>query len=221
MPTPTHPRTYPHGTNAAYSINRCRCQPCRDAHATYTRKRHRAIGYGTWQGRIDATGTTRRIRALATLGWSCAELGRRRGGIDKTGVQDLAHGKYGKVTAAVAADYVAIYDDLCCEDGPSARTRSWARGLGWHGPEAWTDDSIDDPDAHPILIDPLPDDVAVQRALAGQARYRRLHPTDRVEAYRQLTAAGHGHGAIQGRLHINADTLRQLADLAGQQEVAA
>lgn len=44
-----------HGTNNGYGNLKCRCQPCRDAHAEYQRRIHR-----DWRERRRAQGVTAR-----------------------------------------------------------------------------------------------------------------------------------------------------------------
>lgn len=212
---------YPHGTNRRYSINRCRCTDCRAAHAAEAHRRRRAIGYGRWQGLVDAAGTIRRIRALTVIGFSCAHIARLRS-VTKYVVQDLAFGLHQQVQAATAKAYAEIYDELCVQDGPNKRISNWAKNdKGWHGPEAWTDDTIDDPEARPFQT-PIVDQVAVRRAVKGQARYGELSEPDRIAAYRRMVADGLGRGGIQERLHINADTYQRLVNLAATSgEVAA
>jgi hypothetical protein len=213
---PRNPKTYriyPHGDDRRYRLNRCRCTECRAAHTAEANRRRRAIAYGRWAGLIDATGTTRRVQALATAGWSFAEIAARRG-IHRSCPRDIAYGVFKQIHATVARSYADLYDDLCNEDGPSTRIQLVARRNGWAGPEAWTDETIDDPHAQPLVADDRPDEEEVRRAVAGHTRYRALREPDRAEVYRRMAAAGHGPGTIQARLRINKATLQQLATLA-------
>jgi hypothetical protein len=105
--------------------------------------------------RIDATGTRRRIQALAVRGWSrnsvARKIGMREDNFRKAISQD-------RVTARVARQVVAAYDEMWNQDpldhGVSrnavARIRKGAERAGFHGPLAWDDDTIDDPKAVPV-----------------------------------------------------------------------
>lgn len=50
----------------------------------------------------------------------------------------------------------ATYDELWSRPGPSARTARRAVAKGWVSPLAWSDDTIDDPTAQPVLDVPAP-----------------------------------------------------------------
>lgn len=95
---------------------------------------------------VDATGTIRRIRALAAMGHTlisiCTEAG-----YGHNRVEQLAAGVTTTVTAETAATVAAIYKRLAHKPGPSKQTRAFARKNGWHGPLAW--DDIDDPNCEP------------------------------------------------------------------------
>ncbi|MEU3529183.1 hypothetical protein AB0E62_35935 [Streptomyces sp. NPDC038707] len=104
---------------------------------------------------IDATGTRRRLQALAKMGWSSKAIHQR---IDCSSVQTLERLRYRtKVTAKLARAIRDVYNDLSAkaaeEHGvhPSiaSRSRTYATRYGWAGPEAWDPDTIDDPDAKP------------------------------------------------------------------------
>lgn len=106
--------------------------------------------------RVDATGTRRRIQALAVMGWPQTRLARLMG---RTG------GTLGElITAdhvyATTADNVArLYRNLRVADPEThgvshtsaERTRTRSRRRGWHGPLAWTEATIDNPTAEPDL----------------------------------------------------------------------
>lgn len=98
---------------------------------------------------IDVTGTRRRIHALAAIGWSLAEQGRRLG-ITRNNMSTITHQKL--VTVRVARKIAALYDELSMTPatGRTAdRTRAIAARKGWAPPLAWDDDTIDDPAAAP------------------------------------------------------------------------
>lgn len=213
---------HPHGTGNRYRLNHCHCQPCRDAHAADMRNRRRAQAYGQWQGMQDATGTIRRVRALAAVGWSFRYLAARRGlNSGACAIRQLASGERRKVTPEVARAFVQIYDELCTSDGPSLRARTWARKRGWHGPEAWTDTTIDDPSAEPYKV-MLVDEVLVQRAIDGNTEaVGALNTSERLEATRRLLRRDLNAGSISRRLGVSGATAKRLVQQAQQQEVAA
>jgi hypothetical protein len=104
---------------------------------------------------IDATGTRRRVEALAVRGWSRNWVARQIGM-----TQDAFRKATGRaqVTVGLARLVAAAYDEWWDQDpldhgyalNPVAITRAGARRAGWHGPLAWDDDTIDNPSAMPV-----------------------------------------------------------------------
>lgn len=105
---------------------------------------------------IDATGTRRRIQALACLGWSfpaqLALLGRSTN--LRNGLRDILSG--GKTTAPTAKAVRDLYDRLwdkppqpvtAAQKITVTKTRRLAERKGWAPPLAW--DDIDDPECVP------------------------------------------------------------------------
>lgn len=123
------------------------CTPCRAAHAAQRAdyRRRRYLNHGPLL--VDATGTRRRLEALAAIGWPAHELGRRLGisasTIRGTGVD------YPHCTTATRDKVAALYDDLSMTLGPSLHARTWARKRGWLPPLCWDDADIDNPAAKP------------------------------------------------------------------------
>lgn len=170
------------GSDAGYNAG-CRCEACRAAHAA-NHRRLRARPCPT----VDATGTRRRVQALACLGWSAAELsrslGRNRSYLAKAIDRDRVH-----PTTAAAVE--ALYDRLSmtwCTTPTAARTAATARAAGWVPPLAWDEGAIDDPTATPYGVHPTPvdglDPVVVDRILAGE------HTLPATPAERAAVAAG-------------------------------
>lgn len=124
---------------------------------------------------VDATGTRRRLRALAAIGWSFSELGRR---LDRKQqfISHLAEDGCALVTAATTRRVAELYDQLSGTPAPpsqpATRARRNAEREGWAPPLAWEEDTIDDPAAQP---DPGKskalgaDWLLVERALHGEA----------------------------------------------------
>jgi hypothetical protein len=96
---------------------------------------------------VDATGTTRRLRALVAIGWPIEQLAPQFG-IFPTALGNIARGELANVRATTADTVALHYQQLIRRPGPSNRSRILARKKGWHGPAAW-DDNIDDPSAQP------------------------------------------------------------------------
>lgn len=104
---------------------------------------------------IDATGSHRRVQALAVRGWSRNAVARHIG-MRQDNFRDAI--KQDRVTARLARRVAAAYDDLWNQDplesGTSlnavSRVRKQAERAGFHGPLAWDDDTIDDPRAVPL-----------------------------------------------------------------------
>ncbi|MFE3657231.1 hypothetical protein [Streptomyces sp. NPDC059165] len=98
--------------------------------------------------RVDATGTIRRIRALAGIGHTLVSLAQRIG-MTEDRISSLACGSVDVVTPAESRAVASLYKQLSTTPGPSVRSRNDARRKGWHGPLAW--DDIDDPAATPDI----------------------------------------------------------------------
>jgi plasmid maintenance system antidote protein VapI len=119
----------------------------------------------------DATGTRRRLRALAALGWPANHLARQLA-MNPVPIRTLMRGDRQRVTAATARNVAALYDQLWDTPGPSDATRARAARAGWPVPLAWDDESIDDPTARP----------ATTAAKAGQRSRELWHDAEELRA---------------------------------------
>lgn len=127
---------------------------------------------------VNAVGTHRRLCALMTMGWPSRELERRLGQHEHWIAVSL---KRSRVAAYVVPRVTALYDELWNQDpvkhgmSPSAvkSTLLWAKTMSWAPVGAWDDDTIDDPDATPVMDAPKPeqstDSNAVARFLLGES----------------------------------------------------
>lgn len=97
---------------------------------------------------IPATGTIRRARALVALAHPCRAISSACR-IDHSTVTDLLAGRCDTVTVALANRVNDGFRALSACTGTSARSRNRARREGWAPPAAWSDETIDDPQAHP------------------------------------------------------------------------
>lgn len=150
------PDSHRHGENlTCYQGHGCRCADCRQANTDYQywRRHQHAAGRPMPYSDVDATGTVRRFRALACLGWSFQAVS-ERAGIGRG--RDIASRT--TVTRTTAAAVAAIYDELWAtpprvatreERIVVAKTKARALREGWAPPLAWDDDDIDNPDACP------------------------------------------------------------------------
>jgi hypothetical protein len=93
---------------------------------------------------IDATGTRRRVRALAWMGWPCWMVEDRVGCARRTLTRELSAGR---VSVRLAQRVAAVYEELSTIPGPSRVAAGKARGLGFASPWAW--DDIDNPRERP------------------------------------------------------------------------
>lgn len=163
---------------------------------------------------VDATGVRRRIQALVRAGWSQQDIGDHLG-IDHSRVWQWAN--QNRVTKATFATVRAVYDRLHLEDGPTIQAVQMGRRRGWPPPEAWSDDTIDDPGAQPYdwCRDDV-DDVLVARVAEGKRGFGDLNQPERIELWRR-----YGHTAavstLQKRWGVSwgvLDRLRRAADVA-------
>ena len=116
----------------------------------YHSHRHRLQTRNQWDGRVDSTGTARRLQALVALGYSQTYLWDRLTGDSKRqNCHHLLTQARPTVTAKTARKVAELYDELSMTPGPSDRSRRKAAYYGWAPPLAWDEDEIDNPEAHP------------------------------------------------------------------------
>jgi hypothetical protein len=109
--------------------------------------------------RIDAVGTRRRLQALAAIGWPSSVIGER---IDRSRSHVTGLRVANNVTVRVAQEVARLYQRMYYvrpqpvsseERGAVASTLTWASRAGWAPPSAWTEATIDDPNARPRLAE--------------------------------------------------------------------
>lgn len=106
---------------------------------------------------IGALGSRRRLQALACIGHSTVALANECR-VAKQRIHDIALGVQTTVRYDTAERIKAAYERLAYKPPAhskfTARTRNLAAARGWHGPLAWDDDTIDDPNAKPEKAKP-------------------------------------------------------------------
>lgn len=139
--------------------------------------------------RVDATGTRRRLQALARNGWSIHVL-ERRGVASFAVLQAVRDGKK-TIAASTRRKVAAAYRELETVQAPETtrgerisahRTKAEAERRGFAPPGAWDESFIDDPDAEPRW----------DWVHAGDAPKRRKsdEQAERAEDIRDLTRNG-------------------------------
>lgn len=137
---------------------------------------------------VDATGTVRRLQALARIGYTQNYIGERLCVTQKF-VSDLLHRQ--RVSGKNAAAIAALFTELETTPGPSELCAFYAARKGWAPAFAWDEDTIDNPSAQPH-IDPDP-------------------YVSSIELYRELREIGVPDAQAPARLGIRARSLtRQL-----------
>lgn len=111
---------------------------------------------GTRPGYVDATGTRRRLEALAARGHTARTIGARMGRPHATSralVSSWRHRDRRVIDARTAADIDAVYTQLRDTPGTNSVVRINALRAGCLPPSAWVGVDIDDPGARPATDD--------------------------------------------------------------------
>lgn len=169
---------------------------------------------------VDAPGTRRRLQALMATGWTLQrladQLGRTPANLRRT--LDAA-----QVTAGTAAAVRHLYERLettapthgSAADRAAARAcRQEAMRCGWLPPLAWDDIDTDPTPTPPVATEDAVDDVAVERAAAGDSSVA-LTAAEELEVVRRLTQGGRSTRQIAELLDTSSSTIarrrRQIA----------
>ena len=97
----------------------------------------------------DATGSARRLQALAINGWPTRNLAKQLGHKDPATIQHVANGTTPTIRLRTKDDIRRLFDELWDQPGPSKRTADIAKARGWLPALAWDDDLIDSPEHRP------------------------------------------------------------------------
>ena len=144
--------------------------------------------------RIDATGTIRRIQALAAVGWPIAWTAEQSSHSQGYLFAILA-GEVPAVPSATARRIAALYRSHGNRSGPNEHTRSIARRNGWSSQAAW-DDNIDDPNAKP------------EKAMPYEAAAKYERDPDRMREIEHLYLLGESAEQIAKQLGGNEKYIR-------------
>lgn len=170
---------------------------------------------------VDATGSRRRLQALAVCGWSTRDLARETG-LSVATIQDVQRPKgWETVEPATAARIRAVYDRIDeATPGPTKVAATRARAKKWAPPLAWDDDTIDDPAARPTRHGDRTskrsdvDEVAVALALTGD-RPATITQAEQREAIHRAWLAQVSDDAIAARLGIQPDSVQRVRQRHG------
>jgi hypothetical protein len=143
--TDTCPSVGRHGTHIAYVCDGCRCPDGRRANARYAK----VLRLEHLAGRrrlIDATGTARRLRALAAAGWPKHIIADQ---LDVATARVDMLLRQPTITRPTADRVAYLYRALSHRPGPSRQAAGHARRLQHVPPAGWAHADIDDPAATP------------------------------------------------------------------------
>lgn len=141
-----------------------------------------------------ATGTIRRGRALVANGYTLASIATALDmGVDPFG-RIINHAPE-QVRAYTAHKAAALYKQWSGVPGPSLRARLLAERKGWHNPDAWDDEEIDDPTAEPYTL------ACLNAVELGEERSAEV---------RLLASAGNTFEVIAHRIGISPTGVRKI-----------
>ena len=172
-------------------------------------------------GRVDATGTRRRLQALVRTGWPLSNLARQLHRGPSSVRRTLTSGT---VTVATAEAIRELYDQLsnrAPDESTAPRRRAseaariCARQRGWLAPMAWDDIDTDpepaqgrpDPASRNSVadIDDFDIEIAIERLNQGQRV--QLSAAERDEVIHRLTDRGHSLEQIARSLGVCSRTV--------------
>jgi hypothetical protein len=153
-----------HGTWLAYQKARCRCPDARADQSAYRKRRAllRARGYVGRTDYVPAWRVTRRLRALARIGYSQRDVVRMAWGYPD-GDGGLSHSTW--MTRGKFDKLDAVYRRLEGVPGPNRAAIAYAIRADFPSPLAWV--NIDDPDEKPMTV------LEAQRARWREASRRK------------------------------------------------
>jgi len=156
---------------------------------------------------VDATGTVRRLRALACLGHTLDNVGAETG-ISRWRLGRIITGTYTEIDTPTAQSIATVYRRLSTFRSDNPHTIHRARTQGWNGPLAW--DDIDNPACKP----------ETERAAGVKPGARRKVYADPARVA-ELTAAGRTAGQIADEIGCHKRSVVRARRRAEEMAVAA
>ncbi|WP_193317995.1 MULTISPECIES: helix-turn-helix domain-containing protein [Streptomyces] len=149
---------------------------------------------------VDATGTRRRLRALAAIGHTITAIS-GYSGVDAGLLQELTAGRRPHVSRDVAGRVATAYREMATSPGGNQRAINRAQRGSWPNPEFWEDwGGIDDPQA-----------PECEPAASEQPRYAVI-----AENAMWLEQQGHSRQQAAERLGVSRDYVNQAIRRLGQ-----
>lgn len=141
------PQTHRHSaTHTCYNTHGCRCIRCVKAKSRrrrgYDRENNRRAGRDVW---VDATGSVRRLRALATLGWPISFIATETGLFHRS-LGKVREGSRRQVHLSTHTLIAAVYERFSMRHNLTREgkiTRTQATAKGWLPPLGWNDIDTD------------------------------------------------------------------------------
>lgn len=180
-----------HGTPHFYYRGGCICPDAAEAARLYNCARARTSRPAMM---VPMIGTTRRLRALAAIGYSHRQL-QAECGASLGQLSEWRNGKRLTIHCDNASAVAAMYERLSGTPGRSKKSRAAAQRNGWTPPLLWDDGAIDDPGARP----------ASGRRTEHSALQRKYVPTEEVEHF---LFCGEDIEDIADHFGVSADSLR-------------
>ena len=163
---------------------------------------------------VAAVGVTRMLQALAVLGYGRRRLARQLGVTDLA-VYHWQRGKRSRVSIHTHRAVETLYDQLVDYDGPSQVAVQAAVARGWHGPGAWTPETINDPDALPHTTDSYIDWAKLDRVKKKQVPFLELSWAEQLLLWRQHVGVGQSLRSFRDRYRpVPIELIRRLQEFS-------
>lgn len=172
---------------------------------------------------VNATGSSRRVQALAVINygllWQSQQIGIAESTFTRlarcvAGAPAPATSQVKAETARLIAELYEQYSDRPRPCKRPTNVTHAAERHGWYGPDAWDADTIDDPAAEPFshlrLARPGRNTVslpAVYAALAGGGSFDEMTTAERVEVVKILAARGWSDARIGAHIRNSGDNI--------------
>lgn len=141
--------------------------------------------------KVSGIGAARRLQALCCAGYSNEDIGKRIGRRALT-VAHWRHCQPGQLITRQTHDLIAtVYNDLWDTKGPSVVASRYAQRAGYLPFEAWTEETIDDPNASPYSeAASFVDEELLRRVRTHKRDFIELTPAEQLALFSAHMAAG-------------------------------